>query len=714
MIKLIKRSFFLKVVTIMLLLSVVPIILLGAYSSLKVKTLSTYLTNEQINTITSKALQQKLIFLEKEAEVIEKTFVNVEQHIKLIQQQAEALFSAPNKVISDKEIRFIQNSYGYLWEPFDEHPFEKANAFISSISANSSSVINDLQLAKHLEPLLQQTHQNLPILKGIYFLMAESAFIIYPAIDIDYEVSIGELPPDFNVDHYAFYYLANESYNPSKNIVWTNVYHDVTQWGNIVTAIIPVYLPNNKMKAVIGADLPITELTNHFLHFEFEEPNAFTFITDSQGNLITGDEKHLSEDELIIYQSQLSAEAKTISQGIRSLSIPNFGESYHLFAPISSSGWFLNLIIPKSSITTPIVEDSEKQTAQLLKQFFIQFALLLFVIVSLLIVLSYFFSKTVTNPIHRLNEALNESKRGNYGKQIPVFSTDEIGHLTKTFNQMSITIDHLVEGLNEKATVLEERVLERTKMLQTTNHELLQTYKQLKLTEESRSELILQISHDLKTPLTKIKGNIEALQKYDLSDEEQNEMFDIVVMQTNHIIELINDLFELSSLDVNQLAFEKEWIEIEFLLDHAISLAKKNYHTSHIEIETSYAEELALVFVDPKRLNRAFMNILGNAIKYSQKNEIIHITIHVAQENDMITIKVKDNGIGIDPANIKKITELFYREPRAKKAKIIGSGIGINIAKKIIERHHGKLHIDSTIDVGTLVTITLPINSMEE
>ncbi len=542
----------------MLLLAAFSFLTLGLYTMLEVKSLSGTLTQEQINRSTKKTIEHKFLHLENEAKIIDLGFEKVEKNLKLIQQQAEFLFANTEQVNFNKEITLVEMEEGYLWEPYIGIPNERANLFISSITAHAvDELIEDLQKAKQLEPLLKQTIDNEPILKGVYFILSESAWILYPAINAEIEVFNNNLPPDIRVQDYEFYYIADPVNNPERTIKWTNIYQDVTQWDSIVTATIPVYLPNGSLRGVIGADFPIAVITKQIQKIDFDEPNAFAYLIDKGSNFIAGDFTKFKKYKKDIVNHQAIEKIAGIEEGIKI--IESQTENYfHLFSPITSSDWILNYIIPESDIINPIIFESEKHTEEQLTNFYHRLFAFLFFTIIVLVVLSYFFSKSVTKPVQKLISIIKRNPKGNHGTQIPVQSTDEIGKLTQTFNEMSTTIHQYVIELNERAEQLEDRVIERTEELQRANKELYHTYNKLKVSEKSRSVLILQISHDLKTPLTTIKGYLEVIKNYNPSAEVQKEYVSTILLQTNHIIHLINDLFDLASFEVANLKFEKE------------------------------------------------------------------------------------------------------------------------------------------------------------
>ncbi|WP_134703024.1 ATP-binding protein [Ammoniphilus sp. YIM 78166] len=706
-IKTIKQSFFLKILFFTTLLSFLPFLLLGVYSLIQVEHLSEKIMHQQIEKTKASVLSQKFSYLEKEAQTVSLELVKVENNLKLIQKQAEMVFSKENHTFShEPDIQLVKSTQGYLREP--QHiidRYDKANFFVSSRAADASAIMTDLKKAKELEPLLKQTIKNESILKAAYLFLSESAWLTYPAMNIDFEVATHKLPPNIRLQDYEFYHIADREHNPSRTVKWTKPFQDISHWNWVIAAAAPVYLPSGELRGVVGVHFPIEYIKMKLNDIRFEEPHAFAFIIDQQGHFIGGQRNNPDDAQ----KPELINAALNTKKGISEVKLDE-GNIYLLSTPIKNNGWILSFAVPESDIIDPIVNDVKKETSMQILSFSQKLFLLLVLGTFVLVIFSYRFSKTITNPIKQLTVALKESASGHLGKKIPVQQEDEIGKLTETFNFMNSTIQQLINELHDRADQLEDKVLERTKELEDANSQLRETYKKLKNSEELRSELIIQISHDLKTPLTSIKGYHEVLMKYDqLSEEQKREFMKLISLRLNHMIQLVNDLFDITAMDINEMHFEKEWIPIEFLLEHSLDMVIANTPKQKITVHSQIEPDLPLLFVDGKKINRAFVNILENAIKYSRNKEEIMVDIKVFQQDQEIYIQFKDQGIGITEENIKNIFTPFFRDQRAKSEKTMGSGLGLTIAQKIIHAHHGDILVESQIDQGTTMTIRLPV-----
>jgi signal transduction histidine kinase len=632
-------------------------------------------------------------------------FVKVENNLKLIQKQAEMIFATKDDD-PHAELSLVKSKEGYLREPepiIDK--YANSNVFVSSVAANSPTVQADLKKATMLKPLLKQTIKNESTLKEAYLFLSDSAWLTYPAMDVDYEVATGKLAPDIRFQDYEFYSIADQTHDPEKTVKWTKPFQDISHWNQVISAAVPVYLPSGELRGVVGADFPIAYIKMKLDDIKFSEPHAFAFITDSNGIYITGQRN----EPKAFYENQLINHTFHAKDGISQISLSG-GNAYLLSTPIRNNGWVLNFVVPESDIIDPIKLDVSKETTVQILHFSQQLLLFLLIGSFVLILFSYRFSKTITVPLKNLTSALRESASGDFGKQIPVNGQDEIGRLTHAFNFMNSMIQQLMDEQRERALHLEDKIMDRTKELEDAHNQIVATYQKLKNSEELRSELIMQISHDLKTPLTSIKGYQEILMKYEetLTTEHKNEFMNLISLRLNHMVQLINDLFDITALDINEMHFEKEWIPFDFLLEHCLDMVIMNTPEQTVTVLRDYQGELPLLFVDPKKMNRALVNILENAIKYSAKKDEIVIEVKAYQQDGDAYLQIKDNGIGISKENLEKIFTPYFRDQKAKDEKIMGSGLGITIAQKIIQAHQGDILVESEVDVGTMITIRLP------
>lgn len=694
------------------MISFIPFVMIAAYSMYQGSNLSNQIMKDHIAETKKAVLSQKQLYLQKETQNLNTDLHNLENTLKLIQKQAETIYSQPNKALTN-ELKLTKGKEGYLWETFEDK-YEKTNVFISSLSSDSpEATINDLEIAKQLEPLFVQTMKNESMINAVYLSLTTSSWLYYPFLDVETAISEKTFSPDLRFQDYEFYTVA---LNPERKVKWTTPYiwsakpiGDVTKEDWLISAGAPVYMSNGVFKGMVGLDVPIENITNKLMDVTFSEPNAFAFLMDDKGNFISGQTKAegLGENEIIMKSALKNKE------GILPITYSN-SDAYLLSSSLNN-GWVLNFIISESDIVEPIVKRTEAQTNKHMLLFLSHLFVFLVFGMAILLYMTYRFSRTITQPIDQLTNALRESADGNFVEELPIKQEDEIGNLALAFNFMNRKIQELIGELNLKAHQLEDKVSERTKELESANERLVNTNQQLQESEKRRKEFMSQISHDLKTPLTSVREYTEILvNRPQLPDGQKKEIMNSILLRSNHIIQLINDLFEMSTDDDGD--YIKEVIPFEFLLEQSLDMIAIRSEGSDIEITKDYEIGTLFIFVDPKKMNRVFINILENAVKYtkSKNGEKIKIEIAAYQQGENLVITFKDYGIGISENNKEKIFLPFFREKRTKTEKIKGNGLGLSIVQKIIEAHEGHILVESKVSVGTTITIVLPLVKLSD
>ena len=270
---------------------------------------------------------------------------------------------------------------------------------------------------------------------------------------------------------------------------------------------------------------------------------------------------------------------------------------------------------------------------------------------------------TLTRSLRELKEATLEIARGRFGKQVKVRSKDELGELAVSFNQMSLDL--------ERAT-------------------------------QARRQMTADIAHDLRSPLSVLTGYAEALSDGKLTGTP--EIYDILHQETNHLSRLVEDLRLLSLADAGELPLLLQIISPQALLErtmarHAVTAGQHGI-TLHVEIEPGLPE----VKVDVERMSQVLDNLILNAFRYTPSGG--EVTLAGSQTAGKIRLQIRDTGSGIAPEDLPHIFDRFYRGDKARRESG-ESGLGLAIAKSIVEAHGGQISAESEPGIGAVFTITL-------
>ena len=224
--------------------------------------------------------------------------------------------------------------------------------------------------------------------------------------------------------------------------------------------------------------------------------------------------------------------------------------------------------------------------------------------------------------------------------------------------------------------------------------------------DNMRKEFVANVSHELKTPLTSIKGYSETLMMIeDIPKEKQNEFLSVIYKEANRMDKLVHDLLQLSKYDYGKASLKIENFTLSELAKNVI--AKMQFSATQKEhILTGHFSSGIKVRADKASIEQVLVNIISNSIKYTPDGG--KIDVYIEEMKDSIEIRVKDNGIGIPAEDLKRIFERFYRVDKARSRQMGGTGLGLSIVKEIIESNKGKIGIKSEVNKGTEIIINLP------
>jgi len=233
---------------------------------------------------------------------------------------------------------------------------------------------------------------------------------------------------------------------------------------------------------------------------------------------------------------------------------------------------------------------------------------------------------------------------------------------------------------------------------------------QLRRLENMRKDFVANVSHEIKTPLTAIKGFVETLYQGNVDKPEETERFlGIIQKHVDRLSSIIDDLLSLSRIEQENegqvIQFEKKTIVDVFR--SAVQICRPKAEEKNIDINITCDEHLESCF-DPTLFEQAVVNLLDNAIKYSEPNSAIHLSANL--DDSELTIIVADQGIGIAKKHLPRLFERFYRVDKARSRKLGGTGLGLAIVKHIAQAHGGQVTVKSTPGKGSTFTIHLPKN----
>ena len=276
-----------------------------------------------------------------------------------------------------------------------------------------------------------------------------------------------------------------------------------------------------------------------------------------------------------------------------------------------------------------------------------------------------FFIKSIVTPIRDVSNIARKIAMGDFGSRIEITKNDEIGELCDTINYMA---------------------------------------SELSQAENMKNDFISSVSHELRTPLTAIKGWGETAKMSIGTDEALVKRgIDVVLSEADRLSGLVEELLDFSRMETGRLSVVSQPLNISELLTESVDMYIELARQQGIELVFTRPAEDVTVLGDPNRLKQVFINIIDNAVKYTEKGG--QVLVDQITEEGCVRITVKDTGVGIPAQDIDRVKEKFYKANKTVR----GSGIGLAVADEIIKQHKGLLFLESTEGVGTTVTIVLPL-----
>lgn len=290
-------------------------------------------------------------------------------------------------------------------------------------------------------------------------------------------------------------------------------------------------------------------------------------------------------------------------------------------------------------------------------------------------IISISFSQQFVRPIRKMLDVSEEISDGNYSERIPLpgsqspDSLDELGRLAIGFNQMTSRLEH---------------------------------------NEELRRELIGDVSHEIRTPLAFINASIEGLMEGIIPCSNEN--FLEIQAEIDRLNRLVNDLVELSILESGEFPLNLKNKKVDDILKPLIIQMQGKTQEKQIQFHMHIEKNLPGVNVDKDRIKQVLVNILSNAIQYTPEGGKVHLSASFNDKHS-IRISVQDSGIGIPADQLKNVFKRFYRVDKSRAKDSGGSGIGLTVAKQLVEAHGGKIWAESEgQNLGTTIHFTLPIS----
>lgn len=292
----------------------------------------------------------------------------------------------------------------------------------------------------------------------------------------------------------------------------------------------------------------------------------------------------------------------------------------------------------------------------------------------------YFISTSITQALHNLMKGAEKLSEGDFSTRVPTEGEDEVARLAHAFNEMAARLEQAREA---------ERAL-----------------------DEARRNLVAWASHDLRTPLASLRAMLDALAEGVVDDPETVARYlQQSQHETNRMSALIDDLFELAQIDAGGLELQREAASLSDLVSDTLGGFAARAVERHLALTGEVAPDVDPVWMAPGKISRVFRNLIENAIRHTPAGGEIHVRAGV--ENGAVVVAVADTGAGIPSEDLPHIFDRFYRGEKSRSREGYssgGAGLGLAIAKGIVEAHGGRIWAESMVGRGTVMQFSLPKN----
>jgi signal transduction histidine kinase len=282
-------------------------------------------------------------------------------------------------------------------------------------------------------------------------------------------------------------------------------------------------------------------------------------------------------------------------------------------------------------------------------------------------VITFIIARRISQPIQALNLAVTKLGKGDFSQRVQIKDRSEIGELSNTFNKMADSLEHL---------------------------------------ENLRRQITTDVAHELRTPVSNIRGQLEAIQDKLLKPDPKS--IGSLHEETMLLSRLIDDLQDLTLVESGKLNMIKQPEDVKAIIFQAFDVMQSRAQSSGLSIKMDVPEELPLCMIDQHRISQVLKNLIANAIIHTPKGGTI--TVSARKLDNWIEISVTDTGHGISQEDLPNIFERFYRADKSRTRETGGTGLGLTITRRLVEAHGGEINVDSEPGKGSRFYFTIPVS----
>ena len=640
---------------------------------------------EFLMQITKVAAEQQDLLFER----IKNDTNNVALHISNIYDNRD-FFSGGYWIFED---RIFRKDGKYLNQASDI-----STVHVPSFVKLDSVEKRDIELSAYLDFFVPGILNNNPDVAAVYTIDTKGVTRYFP------NIVIGELAPaDYDPREDIYYKPATPEFNAEKKIIWSDLYEDVAGRGLMITATAPVYTRRG-FDGIASIDMFLTNIIENITAYSPVE-DSYAFLLDKSGTTVAFPDKAYKD---ILGRDLKEGETRTDLANSSDDFLPILNEMIHgkvgfgsikskdngrelllAYAPLDQTGFSMAIVVDRATMLKAIgtlrteISQSIKNTVAL---GILPASLFIIFVAS---IVGVFLVGKIVGPIRQLTLGAHEIGKGNLDYSLDIQSKNEIGDLASSFNKMSRTLKKSRKELEQYSMGLETKVKERTQELEHANEKL-------RTLDKQKTEFVSIASHQLRSPLTAIKGYSSMLLEgsYGKLSAKPQEAVDRIFQSSQKLVIVIEDFLNISRIELGTMKYAVDAVDIKKMVEGIVTEMRPSIEKNGLKLTCDCDQKGDYtVQADAGKISQVVTNMIDNSVKYTPKGEI---HVKVSRPSDAaVRVEVKDTGVGITAETMPKLFQKFSRASDASRVNIKGTGLGLYVAKQIVDAHGGKIWAES-------------------